>query len=282
MVEAGLVLEGGGMKGVYTAGVLDYFLEKQLEFSHCYGVSAGACTLCSFLTKQKGRGYHVMTDYLDDKRYMSVYSLLTTGDIFNAATSYSLVPQYLNPLDYDTFTQYKGKAYAVITNILSGKAEYARLRDLHQDMRIVRASSSLPLVSRSVKLNGIPYLDGGLSDSIPIQRSIMDGNRKNVIILTKDKDFIRKPTEHMALFQMRYAKYPQLLQLLQERDKKYNQTLSYIKTLQKDDRVFVIRPSIKLPIARTEKNLHKLEEMYELGISDAKASYNDMMRYLEN
>ena len=280
MMDASLVLEGGGMKGVYTAGVLDFFLEKELSFSSCYGVSAGACTLCSFLSKQKMRGYRAMTDYLGDKRYMSLYSLLTTGDMFNAATSYSLVPQYLNPIDYDTFLKYEGKAYAVITNVLTGKPEYYRLKDLRKDMIAVRASSSLPLVSRFVRINHIQYLDGGISDSIPIKRSIQDGNQKNIVILTKDKDYIRKPTGHLTLFKWKYLKYPMVAQLMKTRHERYNETLKTLEDLEKSGKAFVIRPSKKIEIERTEKDLRKLKRMYLLGIHDAKECYKEMIEYL--
>ena len=281
MIEAGLVLEGGGMKGVYTAGVLDFFLEKNIKFANCYGVSAGACTMCSYLAGQKGRGFHVMTDYLDDKRYMSLYSLLMTGDLFNAATSYSLVPDYLYPLDHEAFHRYPGKAYAVITNILTGKPEYYRLRNLKKDMKAVRASSSLPLVSRSVEIGHIPYLDGGISDSIPIRRAIMDGNRKNVVILTKDKEYIRKPTQYRTLFKLRYAKYPKVAALMKNRHTVYNETLVYLMQQQEKGKAFVLRPSRSLEIGRTEKDIHKLREMYKLGYEDAKSSYEEMMYYLE-
>ena len=155
MYQAGLVLEGGGMKGVYTAGVLDYFLEKGIEFSSVYGVSAGACCMCSYLSKQKKRAYDVFVDYLGSKNYMSIHSLLTTGDLFNVKTTYDLIPNHLNPFDYDTYSAYSGKAYAVVTNIISGRPEYKRIKDLRKEMVYIQASSSLPLVSRSVKIDKI-------------------------------------------------------------------------------------------------------------------------------
>ena len=280
MINASLVLEGGGMKGVYTAGVLDFFLEKKLSFSSYYAVSAGACTLSSFLAGQKRRGFRVMTDYLDDKRYMSVYSLLVTGDLFNAATSYSLVPELLDPLDYQTFSEHEGKAYAVITNMITGKAEYYLLRDLRKDMIAVRASSSLPLISRPVRINHIPYLDGGISDGIPITHSIEEGKKKNIVVLTKDKDYIRKPTEMMGLYKCRYLQYPNIAKQMKTRHIRYNQTLEELKEYEKNGQAFVIRPSIKMDIARTEKDAGKLEKMYLLGFHDAQNCYQDMLAYL--
>ena len=192
MIQAGLVLEGGGMKGIYTAGALDFFLDKGIEFSSVYGVSAGACHMCSYLSKQRGRARDISLDYLHTKEYCGLRSLLTTGDLFNAKVCYELIPDYLNPYDYEAFERYEGKAYAVVTNIVTGCPEYMRIRDARKDIICVRASASLPLVSRNVQIGGNLYLDGGMSDSIPIGKSIMDGNQKNVVIMTKEEGFRRK------------------------------------------------------------------------------------------
>ena len=186
MYEAGLVLEGGGMKGVYTCGVLDFFLNKELEFRSCYGVSAGACCLCSFLSKQKGRGYHVTVDYLEDKNYCGIYSLFTTGDLFGAEMCYHKIPEELYPYDYDTYNGYQGNFYSVVTNIERGRPEYIPIKDMKKDIDAIRASASLPLVSRNVKWKQGLYLDGGISDAIPLRRSIKDGNKKNIVIMTKE------------------------------------------------------------------------------------------------
>ena len=143
MYQAGLVLEGGGMKGVYTAGVLDFFTEKGIDFSHIYGVSAGACHMCSYLSRQKGRALSVSVDYLDTRRYCSLESLLTSGDLFNVDFCYHLIPEYLYPYDYETFEKYPGKAYSVVTNIETGQPEYLRVRDIRKDIDKIRASASL-------------------------------------------------------------------------------------------------------------------------------------------
>ena len=169
MYQAGLVLEGGGMKGAYTAGVLDLFLDKGLEFSSVYGVSAGACHMCSYLSKQRGRAIDVSVDYLDTRRYCSLESLLTTGDLFNAQICYSLIPEYLAPYDYEAFGRYQGKAYSVATDIVTGRPEYFRIRDMKADIAKIRASASLPLVCRNVRIGDGLYLDGGISDPIPLR-----------------------------------------------------------------------------------------------------------------
>lgn len=281
MYQAGLILEGGGMKGVYTSGVLDFFLEKNLEFSHCYGVSAGACNLCSFLSKQKRRGYRSLTEYMDNKRYCGVYSLLTDGNIFNSKFAYDLVPNYLLPFDYDTFKQYQGKAYAVATNLETGMAEYLSIMDREEGMKAVQASASLPLVSRKVEYRGKLYLDGGIADSIPIQRSILDGNRKNIVVLTKEIGYRRKPGSHLGLIKVMYRNYPKVYELMKERHTAYNGTMDYLMNQVENGQAFVIQPKQKNTIHRMEKDSVKMEALYRSGYEDAQACYGQLLAYLE-
>ncbi len=283
MYQAGLVLEGGGMKGLYTSGVLDFFMEKDIMFSDCYGVSAGVCNLCSYLSNQRGRAYRVNINYLDQKEYCSVQSLLKTGDLFGVDMNYGLVPDYLDPYDYEAFQRYEGKAYAVVTNIVTGRPEYLLLTDLHKDMVAVRASSSLPLVSRNVKINGNIYLDGGISDSIPIRQSMRDGNKKNVIVMTKEEGYIRKPADMsmLAMARVRYLRYPKVYELLRERHLTYNNTVSYIEARQRAGKVFVIRPKQASEVGRIEKDKEKLKALYEEGYRDAKECYLELLEYLE-
>lgn len=282
MYQAGLVLEGGGMKGMYTAGVLDFFLDKGLDFSSVYGVSAGACHMCSYLSKQRGRALDVGIDYLDSKKYCSVESLLTTGDLFNVKTAYHLIPEYLNPYDYAAFDRYEGRAYAVVTNIVTGKPEYLRIRDMKKDIDAIRASASLPLVSRNVKIGGKLYLDGGIADAVPIQKSIMDGNRKNVVILTKEEGYVRKPTSHLELIKLRYLKYPKVYELMAKRHIAYNKMLEYLAKQQENGQAFVIRPKKKSDVGRIEKDAEKLKALYEEGYRDAEGCFELLQNYLES
>lgn len=280
MYQAGLVLEGGGMKGIYTAGVLDFFLEKEMDFSSCYGVSAGACHLCSFLSKQKKRAYRVAVDYLDNKKYCSIFSLLTTGDLFGVNMCYDLIPNYLDPYDFEAFQRYEGKAYAVVTNIRTGEAEYLRLVDMHKDIQAVRASSSMPLVSRSVKIGEEYYLDGGIADSIPIARSIADGNGKNIVVMTKETGFYRKPESNLAAIKARYVRYPKVYELMKIRDKMYNDTLDYLEKMEKEGKAFIIRPKKKSEVGRVEKDKDKLDALYKEGYQDAEECYVELLEYL--
>ena len=283
MYQAGLVLEGGGMKGMYTAGVLEFFLDKGIEFSSCYGVSAGACHMCSYLSKQKKRGYQVAVDYLGQKAYCSVESLIKTGDLFGADMCYGLIPEYLNPYDYDAFENYQGKAYAVVTNIKTGKAEYMPLEDMHRDIAAVRASSSLPLVSRNVRIGDGLYLDGGISDSIPVRRSIKDGNRKNVVVMTKEEGYVREPADlaQLAMIKARYIRYPKVYELMRERHITYNTTVQYIEEMQSKNKIFVLRPKHKSDVGRVEKDIAKLDALYEEGYRDAESCYEALIEYLE-
>ncbi|MBQ6807500.1 MAG: patatin family protein [Lachnospiraceae bacterium] len=282
MYQAGLVLEGGGMKGIYTAGVLDFFLDKEIMFSSCYGVSAGACSLCSYLSKQRKRAYRVNVNYLEHKDYCSVQSLLKTGNIFGVDMCYKLIPDYLDPYDYETFNQYEGKAYAVVTNIRTGEPEYMQLKDMHKDIIAVQASSSMPLVSRNVKIGEEYYLDGGISDSIPLRRSMKDGNAKNVVIMTKEEGFIRKPAgNELALMKVRYARYPKVYELMRERHICYNNTVQFIEEQREQGNVFVIRPKHVSQVGRLEKDKAKLDALYEEGYRDAQECYVELLEYLE-
>jgi predicted patatin/cPLA2 family phospholipase len=280
MFEAGLVLEGGGMKGVFTAGVLDFFLDKGIEFRNIYGVSAGACTMSSYVSKQRGRALETMTDYLGSKRYMGAYSLLTTGDIFGVDFSYDLVPNYLNPFDYETFKKYEGNAYAVVTNIVTGEAEYIKLKDMETDVEYVRASSSLPLVSRNVEINGNKYLDGGMADSIPIKRSEADGNVKNIVVMTKPVGYRREKEKALAAFKARYIKYPKVYELMRDRHIVYNETVDYIEKKASEKKLILLRPLDDIYIDRLEKDSDKLTALYNEGYKEAEKRYDEIIEYL--
>lgn len=281
MYQAGLVLEGGGMKGVYTSGVLDFFLDKGLEFSSCYGVSAGACSLCSFLSKQRGRAYHVTVDYLKDKNYCGLYSLLKTGDLFGADMCYYQIPDVLNPYDHDAFYRYQGNFYSVVTNIETGEAEYIPIKDLKKDIEAIRASASLPLVSRNVPWDGKLLLDGGISDAIPLKRSMAEGNRKNVVVMTKENGYRREPSSAAFLVKLRYKKYPKVYELMRDRHLAYNETLDFIEEQVKAGNTFVIRPKQKSDVGRIEKDEAKLKALYEEGYRDGEECYEELVAFLE-
>lgn len=282
MYQAGLVLEGGAMKGVYTAGVLDFFLDREIEFSSVYGVSAGAVNMCSYLSKQRRRALDVSVDYLDNRNYCGLWSLLTTGDIFNVQTCYRLIPEYLNPYDHEAFERYKGRAYSVATDIETGRPEYFLLRDMRKDIDKVRASASMPLVSRNVKIGGRLYLDGGISDSIPLLKSVTDGNRKSVVVMTKELGYIRKPSSQMGLLRLRYFRYPAVPRLMAQRHVHYCRQVDYIERMEKNGQAFVIRPRKSWGVGRLEKDPGKLTNLYRQGYEDAESRYEELKDFLKD
>ncbi len=271
------------MKGVYTAGVLDLFLDRGILFSRVYGVSAGAVHMCSYLSGQRGRALDVSVDYLDLEAYCGMRSLLTTGNFFHVTTGYHLIPEYLSPFDFEAFERYEGRAYSVATDIVSGRPEYFQMRNMREDIVKIQASASLPLVSRKVKINGGYYLDGGISDAIPLRKSVMDGNQKNVVVMTKETGFVRGPESdfHMALIKARYFKYPKVGELMGNRHARYQETLDYIEQQRETGHAFVIRPKKAGSVGRIERDREKLLALYEEGYQDAADCYEELKTYLE-
>ncbi|MFQ7124618.1 MAG: patatin family protein [Eisenbergiella sp.] len=280
MYRAGLVLEGGAMKGVYTAGVLDFFLDAGIDFEKCYGVSAGACCMCSYLSKQRGRALATMTDYLDDKDYWGLSSFLRTGDLFNVQMCYHDIPEKLNLFDYEAFDKNPSRGYAVVTNIETGFAEYIPLQEMHRDIEAVRASASMPFVSRNVDIGGKMYLDGGLADSIPILHAVTDGCRKNVVVMTKEEGYWRSPIRHAGAARLKYAKYPKVYELIKNRHNTYNETLRYIYEQVEEGTVFLIQPRYKSDVSRTEKDASKLRALYEEGYEEAASRKEELLAFL--
>ena len=279
-MNTGLILEGGGMRGVYTAGVLDFFMEKDLYFKDCYAVSAGACHAISYFSKQRGRSIKVNLDYLHDKRYCSVNSLIKTGDMFGVDMIYNIIPNKLVLFDYDTYNKFDGNFYSVVTNCETGEAEYLRINDARKDIDAVRASSSLPLWSRIVEINGKKYLDGGISDSIPIRKSIEDGHEKNVVVLTRDKSYRKEKSKLLPVFKIKYKKYPKFLKAVENRYRVYNETLDFIDEEKKKNKAFVIQPKYHVSIGRLEKDKEKLRALYKQGYNDARDCYDDLIKFI--
>lgn len=282
MNKLGLVLEGGGMRGVYTMGVLDYFMEHDLYTDGVIGVSAGACHACSYASKQQGRAWRINERFLNDKRYMSMQSLIKTGDLFGADFIYNVIPNELEVFDYDTFHKSGMKLYAVCTDVESGKAVYAPCMDMKQDIAYVRASASLPLLSKIVEVNGKKLLDGGVADSIPIQYFQSLGYEKNIIVLTQAKDYRKGKNNLMPIIKRTYRKYPEFVKAMEERHINYNRTLDEINLMEKEGSVFVIRPSKPVEIGRLEKNMHALRALYEQGYQDAANHYEALLQFMNN
>ena len=284
LFEAGLVLEGGGMRGLYTAGVLDYFIDKGIYFRNCYGVSAGATQGCSYISKQRGRAYKIFTKYMQDKRYASFGNLLKEGNYFGKDFSLKKIPDELEPYDYDTFKNSGINFYAVATNCRTGEPEYLKIEDMRNevDMDKVWASCSLPLLSKNVHIENEEYLDGGVADSIPVVKAIKDGNKKVVLILTRDINYRKKPNKLISVIKLKYRKYPKFVSVMEKRHSIYNKTLKRIQKLENEGKIFVIRPKAEVKIGRLEKDTQKMIDLYNAGYNEAKDCFESLIRYLNS
>lgn len=281
MDKLGLVLEGGGMRGLYTAGVLDFFMDKDLYTDGVIGVSAGACHACSYASKQRGRAFRTNTDYIKNKDYMSFRSLIKTGDLFGAEFVYNEIPNKLDPYDYDTFNRLGMKLYAVCSNLETGQAEYLPCINMKTDVIYVRASASLPLLSRIVEVNGMKLLDGGATDSIPIKKFQELGYDKNIVVLTQCSDYRKGKNNLLPLIRKSYKKYPKFVDALANRHIMYNRTLDELSLMEKRGEVFIIRPSSPVTISRLEKNVSKLKALYDQGYADAQQQYDALMAFIK-
>lgn len=270
------------MRGIFDAGVIDYLLDQNIEFDNVLGVSAGACHGCSFVCKQRGRAYATATDYLDEKDYCSLHSLRKTGDLFGADFLYYKIPQELYPIDNQTFKSSGVKFQAVVTNCETGKPEYPVIEDMFQDIEYVRASSSLPLLANMVEIGGKLYMDGGISDSIPLAQSIRQGNEKNVIVLTRPRGYRKKESRTASAIGLKYRKYPKMVEALKDRSRVYNETLDLIEGEEAAGRAFVIAPMGPLDIGRTEKDRNKLRAAYQEGYFVAEGLGAKLKAFLED
>lgn len=278
--KTGLVLEGGGVRGIYTAGVLDVFMEHGLHFDGVIGVSAGAIHGCSFLSNQKGRSLRYYKKYCGDYRFMSFRSWITTGDIVGAKFCYDELPNKLDIYDYDAFDACGTNFYVTCSNVETGKAEYIQLTDMKEQIDYMRASASLPYFSRIVEINGKKYLDGGCTDSVPVEAFREMGYQRNVVVLTRELEYRKKP-EMRALPKLIYRKYPAFAEALLNRHVGYNQMVECILELEKSGEIFVIRPEKSLDIGRMEKNPVNVQRVYDIGRKDAAKYMNALQAWLE-
>ncbi|WP_427835014.1 patatin-like phospholipase family protein [Actinobacillus pleuropneumoniae] len=278
-MKIGLVLEGGAMRGMFTAGVLDVFLDENVHIDGAVTVSAGALFGINYPAKQRGRVLRYNLKYLNDKRYMGLHSLLTTGNIVNRDFAFYELPFTLDPFDQETFAQSQFDFWVTLTNVESGEAEYVKIRDAFTQMEALRATSAMPMVSKMVEIDGKKYLDGGIADSIPLQKCIELGYDKIIVILTRPLDYRKKPSS-TALFKWFYRKYPKLIERWQNRYAEYNQAVEQVIKLQEQQQIFVIRPSQTLAISRLEKDPNKVKAMYDLGVNDAMQLMPSLKRFL--
>ena len=276
------VLEGGALRGLYTAGVLDYLMDKKIGIDCIIGVSAGALFGVNYFSNQKGRGLRYNLKYCNDKRYMSVRSLLLTGNVVNKNFAYYKVSKELDPFDTEAFKKSKKDFYAVATNMDTGLAEYMKITDPILQMEELRATSAMPLLSRIIKINNKKYLDGAVADSIPVMKAIDMGYDRIVVVLTQPKGFTKSEltNKNMKRIMTKYKNYPKFIKTMFNRSDVYNETLNKITELENNKKIFVIRPSENIEVDPIKKNKEDLQRIYDIGIKDIKNRYKDLTKYL--
>ena len=276
----GLVLEGGGFRGMYTCGVIDVFMENGICFDEVVGVSAGAAFGCNIKSKQIGRALRYNKRFCQDSRYSGLKSFIKTGDLYNKEFAYGIVPTILDPFDTKTFRENPLKFTVVCTDIHTGNPVYHEIQNGNAtDIEWIRASASIPIVSKPVKLDGYELLDGGVSDSIPVNW-MLERSDKTVIVLTRDKSYHKEPMKYIHLLKKAFKEYPNLQKALENRYIVYNKTLDEIEQLEREGKVFVIRPSKPIACAMIEKDPNHLQEIYDIGRRDALHYLEDLKKYL--
>ena len=265
-MRTGLVLEGGAMRGMFTAGVMDVMMEQGLRYDSAIGVSAGAAFGVNYKSRQIGRVLRYNVRFCRDRRYCGLGSYLKTGDLYSTSFCYGEVPLRLDPFDFDAYAKNPMRFYVVCTDVHTGEAvyhEYTGYADHGFDW--IRASASLPLAANIVRIDGRELLDGGMVDSIPLRYMESLGCRRNVVILTQPRGYLKKPNRLLPLIRRRYRAYPALIHALENRHDMYNAELSYVARREREGEAFVIRPHEALPIGRVEKDPKKLRMVYALG-----------------
>lgn len=270
----GLVLEGGGMRGVFTCGVLDYFMDNNIYFPYGIGVSAGACNGLSFMLRQRGRAKYSNIDLLGKYKYIGIKHLIKKRNIMDFDLLFHTFPEHIIPYDYNAYFASPYRFEMVTTNCLTGEANYFEEKsDPKRVIDIAKASSSLPIVCPITYVDDIPMLDGGICDSIPVERAIGQGYKKNVVILTRNKGY-RKDKKDTKVPSFIYKKYPAIQKALSNRNKLYNYQLDLVEKMEEEGSIFVIRPQKPVLVDRIEKDVDKLLDLYNEGYACAASIQN--------
>lgn len=282
-MKTGLILEGGAMRGLFTAGVIDVMLEQDIAVDGMIGVSAGAAFGCNFKSKQAGRVLRYNKRFCKDKRFCSFYSLLKTGDLYGADFCYREIPETLDPFDKDTFANDPTEFYLVCTDIESGKAVYKQLKKSDGNaMDWFRASASMPLVSTPVEIGKQKLLDGGIVDSIPVRYFESIGYEHNIIVLTQPTGYQKKKNALLSLMRIALRKYPNVALAMARRHEIYNETLAYIGQLEQQGKALVIRPPVKLEVGHVEHDAERLQQAYDMGRAEALRRINEIKNFIKS
>ena len=281
-MKTGLVLEGGAMRGLFSAGVTDVLMEEGITFDGAIGVSAGAAFGCNVKSGQIGRALRYNTTYCNDPRYCSFRSLLKTGDLYGAEFCYSTIPYELDPFDVEAYNRNPMDFYVVCTDVETGEAVYHNCPESNlESMQWFRASASMPLVSRIVEVGGYRLLDGGIADSIPLEAFEKLGYERNLVILTQPEGYVKKPNKAMPLMRLALGKYPKLLRTMANRHTIYNQQVAYAETQQAAGAALILRPEAPLDMSRTEHDADKLRAAYRHGQDVARKNLATIRTFLE-
>lgn len=277
-----LVLEGGAMRGQFTAGVLDYFMEQKLFCERVIGVSAGALNGYNYIAGSFGRACYINTKYCDDWRYLSMKSFVRTGNAFGRAFAFDEIPNKLEPFDYGAFTDSPMKLTVVSSDLDTGEADYHSLGDPIVDIPYLIASSAMPLISKIVETDGKRLLDGGTCDSVPIIYSMLTGAKKHIVVLTQADDYVKEANKLMAILRQRYAPFPFYLDRLHYRHFEYNRIYRLLPKLHHEREAFVIRPPQPVTVGSMEKDADKLLDLYGQGYAEAARQWSALQAYLES
>lgn len=280
----GLVLEGGGNRGMFTIGVLDTLMENNIDADIIIGVSAGALYGINFATKQRGRAIRYSKRNCGNKKYMSINSLLKTKNFVNKDYAFYEIPRKIDPLDINEFKKYKKEFYVTVTNINTGKSEYLKINDPNEQIEEFRATSALPILSEIINVNGTNYMDGGISDSIPVNKMKEFNCDKIIVVQTQPYDYQKTPiekTKKFKLIKIKYKKYPEFINAIKTRHNRYNKLLEEIKEMENKKEIFCIRPEKTIKLNLMNKDPQKLEEIYNLGIKNTNEVINELKEYLK-
>ena len=284
IVDADLILEGGAMRGQFTSGVLDVFMDRGLFCGRTIGVSAGALCGYNYVAGAKGRSCYLNVKYCDDWRYLSLKSFVRTGNAYGREFAFEQIPNVLEPFDTRAFDESPMKLIAVSSNLETGEADYHELASAQEGTPYLIASSSMPLVSQIVEIDGKQLLDGGACDSAPYLFSLLTAprDRKRIVILTQADGYVKSPNRLMPLLHQRYAEFPYYLERLQSRHFHYNRTYRALARSRDEGKLFIIRPPEPVTVASMEKDPAKLMDLYEQGCAEAVRLWDDLQRYLES
>ncbi len=275
-----LVLEGGAMRGQFTAGVLDFFMDQKFWANHVIGTSAGALNGYSYVAGEDGRTCYLNTKYCTDWRYLSMKSFVRTGNAFGVEFAFDTIPNKLEPFNYDAFRASPMKLTTVASNLETGEADYRTFADPVADIPYLIASSAMPLVSKIVEIDGKKLLDGGICDSVPIMYSLLTGARKHVVVLTQHEGYKKEPNKLMALAARQYSDYPYFVERMRYRHFEYNRLYRALPKMHDSGTAFVIRPPEPVAVSSMEKDPDKLFALYERGYETAARAWPALKQYL--